>query len=299
MKIILLLLMLTLRALVVPAQERLVKANGHTFNVFTAGLENRNKNTPVIVFENGMGMGLDNWHVVMDELAATAPVFAYDRLGVEKSETVFQMPTVKFVADNLKALLSTLNIAPPYILVGHSMGGVYARAYAGLYPNEISALVFIDPADFTETKDDWNDIFRALGLPEERIEQMMRKRLYKKSDVDSVRFGPWSENEVLTDLRRNDFEPLRILPLPNAPIHFLVGGKFEVPPSQQSREYDQAKFFVIKSNRNMERWRMVIDASPKKGSLIYLANCGHYVHHCDPQAVIETILSIVRNVSAP
>ena len=159
---------------------------------------------PVVVFENGMGMGLGNWHVVMEEIAKTAPVFAYDRSGVEKSETVFQLPTVRRVADNLKALLSGLNIAPPYVLVGHSMGGVYIRGYAGLYPDDVAGLVFVDPADFTESKDDWNGIFRTLGISEKRITEMMHERLYAKAEVDSVNFGPWSEVQVLTELRRND-----------------------------------------------------------------------------------------------
>src|SRR5688572_27846970 len=105
---------------------------------------------------------------------------------------------------------------------------------------------------------------------------MMYERLYKKSEVDSVRFGPWSEMQVLGDLRRTDFAEVSKLPLPESPVCFLVGGKFEVPVERRSKEYNHAEFFVVKSNRNMERWRKITDSSPKGSYLIYLPNCGHY-----------------------
>lgn len=278
------------------AQEKMVTANGHKFNVYTKGLESRKKNAPVIVFENGMGMGLGNWDTVIDELAKMAPVFAYYRSGVEKSEKVFQMPTVKVVADNLHALLSVLKIDPPYLLVGHSMGGVYIRGFAGLYPNEVAGLVFIDPADFTESKDDWNSIFRKIGVPEKRIDEMMYDRLYKKSEVDSVRFGPWSEGQVLTELRRTDFAAVTALPLPKVPICFIVGGKFEVPREHWSKDFDHPTFFLVKSNGNMERWRKITDAGAKGSSLIYLPECGHFVHRENPKAVIDAVKGMARSV---
>jgi pimeloyl-ACP methyl ester carboxylesterase len=274
------------------SQERLVKVNGHNFNVYAKGLENRKKNSPVIVFENGMGVGIGTWDTILEQVSKFAPVFAYDRSGIEKSDRVFQMPTVKRVAENLKSLLTALNIPPPYILVGHSMGGLYARGYAGIFSDEISGLILIDPADFTESKDNWNSIFRTLGVPEKRIDEMMYDRLYKKAEADSVRFGPWSEGQVLTELRRTDFAEISRLPLPNSPICFIVGGKFEVPVDRRSKDFDHAEFFVVKSNRNMERWRKLIDLSPKGGSLIYLSNCGHYVHRDDPAAVINVVQSM-------
>ena len=133
------------------AQEKLVKVNGHHFNVYVKGLDNRKPNAPVIIFENGLGMGLGNWDTVFEPLSKIAPVFAYDRANIEKSDKSYQLPTIKLVTENLKAILTTLNIPPPYLLVGHSMGGIYSRGFAGLYPNDIAGLVFIDPADFTET----------------------------------------------------------------------------------------------------------------------------------------------------
>ena len=154
-------------------QEKSVTVNGNKYNVFVKGFENRKENTPVIIFENGMGVDLGNWKKITDQVSSFAPVFAYDRAGIGKSDKIYTMPTAKFVAENLHDILKTLKIAPPYLLVGHSLGGVYVRSFAGFYPNEISGLVFIDPADFTETKNYLNSNFRTMGVTEKKIEEIL------------------------------------------------------------------------------------------------------------------------------
>lgn len=279
------------------AQERSVKVNGIKYHTFTKGIENRKVNTPVIIFENGMGMGLDNWDAVMTELSKTLPVFAYDRAGVGKSEKVFQMPTTRLVSGNLREILKQLKIDPPYILVGHSMGGVYIRAFAGSYPNDIAGIVFVDPADFVETKEDWNDIFRSIGVSESKVQEMMQNRLYQPAAaIDSTNFGPWSENQVLTELRKTDFDELRNLPVPHAPVYFFVGGKFGVPPERRSKDFDHEKFFHRKNTMNIERWKKFIHSSPKGGSLIYMSNSGHYIHHDEPALFMAHMKLILQMI---
>lgn len=281
-------------------QERLVKVNDKNFAVYTKGLENRKPNTPVLVFENGMGVGLGSWSTIIDELAKVAPVFAYDRAGVEKSDKIYQMPTPKQTAGNLKAILTTLNIPPPYVIVGHSLGGLYARGFAGVYPNDIAGLVFVDPADFTESKDDWNQIFREINVPEKRIDEMIYERLYQPAKPatrnDSLNFGPWSERQTLTALRRTDFAEVKNLPLPNVPIYFFVGGKFEVPVANRSKDYDHERFFHVKNSKNIERWLQLIHSSSKGGALIYLSNSGHYIHRDDAKAVIANIRLLLESL---
>ncbi|RCR65974.1 alpha/beta fold hydrolase [Larkinella punicea] len=183
-----------------------------------------------------------------------------------------------------------------YVLVGHSMGGLYARAFAGFNPNDIAGLVFIDPADFTETKEDWNTIFRRIGVPEKRIDEMLYARLYQPAKVDSVRFGPWSEGQVLAALRRTDFAEVTRLPVPNVPIYFFIGGRFEVAPERRSTDYDHTKFFEVRTNVNIERWRKFIYSSSKGGALIYLSNSGHYLHRDDARAVIGTLKMLLENL---
>jgi len=110
------------------AQEQLVNVNGNNYHVYLKGFENRKVGTPALILENGHGVGLGNWDTILELLAQIAPVFAYDRAGVEKSDVQYKMPTINQVAENLKSILTTLHISPPYILIGHSLGGVYIQA---------------------------------------------------------------------------------------------------------------------------------------------------------------------------
>ena len=288
---ILLFIFIAFRAI---GQEKLVEVNGIRYNFLLKGFEEKSDKVPTLIFESGMGVDLGNWDKIIDEISTFAPVFTYDRAGIGKSDIKFSMPTTSLVNKNLHDILEKLKIKPPYILVGHSLGGVYIRSFAGYYPNEVVGLVFIDPADFTETKQDWNQIFRQMGVPEKKIDEMLYERLYKPSPVDSLHFGPWSERQTLTQWRKTDFAEIKTLPLPDVPILFFVGGKFEVPTQNRSKDFDQETFFHLKNNSNMDRWKKLIYSSSKGGSLIYLTNAGHYIHRDEPKSIIQNIKLLVE-----
>ena len=95
----------------------------------TQGLENRKAGQPVIVFESGRGSAMGNWERVVAGAVDLAPIFTYDRAGVGKSDAIEEMPTIKSVSDRLVRILNHLEIEPPYLLVGHSLGGLYAGTY--------------------------------------------------------------------------------------------------------------------------------------------------------------------------
>ncbi len=115
---------------------------------------------PTVVFLSGAGaVGLDylNLH---QGVAPFATALLYDRAGTGFSEraTLPRMPDQ--VIDELRELLRVAELAGPCILVGHSLGGLYARRYAQRFPDDVAGLVLLDPAheDMTRT---FNDIRRA------------------------------------------------------------------------------------------------------------------------------------------
>ena len=157
-------------------------------------------------------------------------------------------------------------------------------------------MVFVDPADFTEHKADWNQIFRTIGVPEKRIDEMIYQRLYVPSEVDSAYYGPWSEGQVLGDLRKTDFAELSSLPVPQVPIYFFVGGRLEVPVDRRSKDFNHELFFDVKNNSNMARWKKFIHSSNKGGALIYLTNSGHFVHRDDARLVTGNIKMLIEEL---
>ena len=108
---------------------------------------------PTIILINGGGDTIDTeWTKIIPMLSKTTSILAYDRPGQMKSTPLPNMKpvTAKSVVFSLRQLLTKLNIKPPYMLVAHSSGALYAQYFARNYPNEISGLVMIDGNLVTE-----------------------------------------------------------------------------------------------------------------------------------------------------
>jgi pimeloyl-ACP methyl ester carboxylesterase len=110
-------------------KEHLIEMDGNKNYVVSYCLEKRERGQPVIVFESGLGTDLGNWYKLVDQLSTLAPLVTYDRPGIGKSQANDKLPTTTTVASHLRALLKQLGVAPPYLLVGHSLGGAYVRLH--------------------------------------------------------------------------------------------------------------------------------------------------------------------------
>ncbi len=99
---------------------------------------------PVIVFENGSGATLDTWEKVVASIKTEATAFTYNRPGYGNSEETVQPRDGRTIVDELRATLRRQGLQPPYILVGHSLGGLYTQVFARAYPHEVSGLVLVD-----------------------------------------------------------------------------------------------------------------------------------------------------------
>jgi pimeloyl-ACP methyl ester carboxylesterase len=101
---------------------------------------------PVIILEAGIAATSLSWSRVQDELSRETTVLSYDRAGLGWSEaTAAHDGTARSSAEDLKALLDETPYPPPYILVGHSYGGLVVRIFQQLYPEKVAGLVLVDP----------------------------------------------------------------------------------------------------------------------------------------------------------
>jgi pimeloyl-ACP methyl ester carboxylesterase len=100
---------------------------------------------PTVVFEAGIGATHLNWCHIQETIAQSTATVSYDRGGLGWSSRCRTARTPGNIAAELHQMLQNAGIAPPYILVGHSFGGLIVRRFALLYPDEVSALVLIDP----------------------------------------------------------------------------------------------------------------------------------------------------------
>lgn len=108
-----------------------------------------------VVFESGLGDDWTPWQLVAPEVAERARVFTYSRPGYGLSEPTTQPRDAEHIVEDLRALLSARGHAPPYVLVGHSLGGGYMELFAKAHPEEVEGVVLVDPRhrDFTTACD--------------------------------------------------------------------------------------------------------------------------------------------------
>lgn len=97
-----------------------------------------------LVFENGLMLELTTWQSVAHELADCCDLLFYNRPGVGRSETDQDQVTPQQSAARLQHLLQSQQMSPPYILVGHSLGGQYAQVFAYHYPQQVAGIVLVD-----------------------------------------------------------------------------------------------------------------------------------------------------------
>src|SRR5438874_11948384 len=85
------------------------------------------------------------WHKVQPEIAKLTRVCSYDRAGLGYSEPrPDRVPDSRNIAQNLHMLLANAGVSPPYVLVGHSLGGIHLRVYEKFYPSGVVWLVLVD-----------------------------------------------------------------------------------------------------------------------------------------------------------
>jgi pimeloyl-ACP methyl ester carboxylesterase len=96
-----------------------------------------------VVFENGLGTPLEEWDAVAPAVATRARTLRYDRRRAEPSGGLLPR-TAADMASDLEQLLVALYLNPPYVLVGHSWGGVVARTFAHRHPFDVAGLVLVD-----------------------------------------------------------------------------------------------------------------------------------------------------------
>jgi pimeloyl-ACP methyl ester carboxylesterase len=109
--------------------------------------------SPAVIFEGGFGAGIASWSRVQKDVAAFTQTVSYDRAGLGQSDLGPRPRSAKQIATELHAVLQKSGFKPPYVMVGHSFGGIYVRVFADMYPNEVVGMVLIDPSQ--ESFNDW------------------------------------------------------------------------------------------------------------------------------------------------
>lgn len=246
-------LVLTAMALLLPARSQTfthVAVDGRMVRMLVAG-----SGDATVVFENGYGPPLEMWGKIQPAVSRFAKTVSYDRAGFGLSDDGPPPRDGRRIAADLHRALRLANIAPPYILVGASLGGPYIRVFGGLYPDDVAGMVLVDPTPDTEEID-------GTGLP---------------------------ELDVLSDTL--DQARMSTIP-PGIPV-FLIDAisELDVPFATgaiRSSRANQRKGIQADS-RAYKEW---IDGIPG-GRIVTTPDSGHNVAQEQPELVVDTIRRVV------
>jgi pimeloyl-ACP methyl ester carboxylesterase len=120
-------------------EGRLVDVGGYRLNINCAG-----QGSPTVILESGLEVPAIGWRFVQPEVAKFTRVCSYDRAGYGWSDPGLLPRTSTQIVRELHTLLKNAGEKPPYLLVGHSFGGINVRIYNGLYPTEVTGMVLVE-----------------------------------------------------------------------------------------------------------------------------------------------------------
>jgi len=194
--------------------------------------------SPTVILESGLANPSSIWGWVQPEVAHTTRVCAYDRAGVGWSDPGPEPRDGQQIARELHTLLGKANVPGPYVLVGHSAGGLYVRVYAAQYPRDVVGMVLVD----VEHPDQWTQnaaaqaqfqTYARLGRLQQLLARLGVIRAFNlnpvsrdlppaqaaayKAFVDTTQFADVNAAEfaahAATDTQVRNAEPLGALPL--------------------------------------------------------------------------------------
>ena len=122
-----------------PPLGQMVDVGGYRLHINCMGT-----GSPTVVIDAGWGAWSLEWSWVQGEVAKTTQVCTYDRAGMGYSEAGPLPRNAEQFAMELHTLLERANIAGPYVMVGHSLGGLPVRVFTHDYPTEVAGVVLID-----------------------------------------------------------------------------------------------------------------------------------------------------------
>lgn len=276
-------------------RELVVKNNGHKLHLTSySGSGKPAHSSLTVVFESRLGGGEENWRPVIDQLPEDVQAITYGGPGFDGSEADGVTPSPEHIATVLHTALSQLT-TPPYLLVGHSWGGPLIRAFAGMFPKEISGLVFVDPTDFNETAAGRKQyVFGPLNHTEDS--EAIRAAIDRYYAEQAGHFEPAVQAEIDESRRSrtSDFAKLKTLPMPQVPLVILATTRY---PFQVDKNlpapFDQVMYQNLTLHYRLLSLSLFSRSVPE-GTLATTADSGHYIQRDEPALVSWAIDRVIH-----
>lgn len=247
----------------------------------------RGSGSPTVVIEAGMGEPptmSGTWTRVVDALSKSNRVVLYDRAGLGQSDPATQLPrTSADIAADLDALLSKAAIPGPYLLVGHSYGGLHIRMFASRFPGKVAGMVLVDASDPNQEQR-WLASFGPVQADESESLRKVRGFLASRTTPDSnpEKIDPKATAEQIQGARDLGDKPLVIL---------THSAGFKIDPSLPEENLRQIEAVWTEIQEGHKRLST-------RSTLLQSRNGGHNLPGEDPELVVSGVRSVLHQLEA-
>ena len=285
--------------------------------------------SPTVLFEYGLGSHLLHWQKVEQPISAVTRACFYDRAGYGFSDPSSRPMTAENVTDDLHVLLHNAGISGPLVLVGHSLGGLYATLYSDKFPSQVAGLVLIDPSFAGQRPPAWSvDEDRRIEDEFDRGQANLRgcadlARAGKLTMADPhgcFELMPERTSAEAAWLMQQFLKPFRYESvISEAQSHFSVGAATNVDDLEEekaSRSFGDRPVIVLTAGIDHpdpnetstmqeafdQYWKAGHDrlaARSTRGISIVVPHAAHFIQLGQPQVVIDAIRTVVGEVRQP
>ncbi len=276
-----------------PAPGKFVTIEGRRVHYRVHG-----EGTMTFVLEPGLGDYSGDWGELESSLAKIARVFVYDRAGLGWSDASPKPRTAEQIVMELHEVLARAQIPKPYLLVGHSLGGLTQTLYAIRYPGDVAGLLLIDPTHKDQMRRMpgppalmaflMTQISRtaAFGLPQ----LLMGASDPIKNQTRYVRAAGAEMRSFLSDAGGWGDQALD---LGSTPIYVLTAGAHPVFPGKSAEESDA----IWATWRSLHEELVAASESEIRQHDI-IDGATHYIYRTRPDAVIAAAAELVERIDA-
>ncbi|PEC56997.1 alpha/beta hydrolase [Bacillus cereus] len=228
------------------------------FKMYTKKFQGK-KLQPVIIMEASYGDYSKTWDHIAEELTEYGTVLTYDRAGLGKSGKSSKRGISSEMVKVLKCCLAQLQLKPPYIFVGHSFGGINARLFATIYPEDLLGIVLVD-----STPENYKEAF--LPIMSTEFQEAYYKQFIYESSYEEFTYSLSEVDRYCKSM--NDI-----------PLVVLAAGKkaFYSPDAQMKWLQLQEDLLRLSSNNKF----------------VIAEQSGHYIQKDEPYYVIDAIKWII------
>jgi pimeloyl-ACP methyl ester carboxylesterase len=261
--------------------DRMVNIGTHRLHIYCTG-----RGRPTVVMDAGFGDASDKLRPIQERITRETRVCTYDRAGYGLSEPGPMPRHGRQVAGELKLLLEKAGIPGPYLLVGHSLGGLNVQAFASQYPRLVAGMVLIEPPPLRYILgQQFPELYQRAKQEAPNMLAMAEQartasRLKEASFLETLA----SEHEMM--LSETAQQLAAVESFGNVPLIVIGAGRPQPAFGDQAQAFQQ--FWIEQSQ--------ALASKSTRGAFVLAQESGHYIYLDAPDSVLEAIRQVIKQV---